>query len=82
VPTHTTRARRRPESCALKLRLGVAVRTRRLALDLDQLALARLAGYRHASVICDIEAGRYNPTLDRLCGLAAALQTTVEELLR
>ena len=52
----------------------------RLARDLDQLALARLAGYRNANVICDIEKGKYNPTLHKLCAIAAALDTTPEAL--
>jgi transcriptional regulator with XRE-family HTH domain len=62
-------------------RLGRRVRVLRLARDLDQFALARLAGYKNANVICDIEKGKYNPTLHKLYAIAAALDTTPEALL-
>ena len=61
-------------------RLGRRVRVLRLARDLDQFALARLAGYRNANVICDIEKGKYNPPLYKLYALAAVLDTTPEAL--
>jgi transcriptional regulator with XRE-family HTH domain len=65
----------------MQRRLGRRVRVLRRARDLDQLALARMAGYKNANVICDIEKGNYNPTLHKLYAIAATLDTTSEALL-
>lgn len=61
--------------------LGQRVYDLRNVQDLDQLALARMAGYKNANVISDIEKGKYNPTLKRLCALATALHTSPAYLL-
>lgn len=71
----------RKELKRVQRRLGRRVRVLRLARGLDQFALARLAGYRNANVICDIEKGKYNPPLDKLYALAATLDTTPDALL-
>ena len=65
----------------MQRRLGRRVRVLRRARDLDQFALARMAGYKNANVICDIEKGNYNPTLHKLYAIAATLDTTSEALL-
>lgn len=65
----------------MQRRLGRRVRVLRRARDLDQLALARTAGYRNANVISDIEKGKYNPTLHKLWAIAAVLDTTPDALL-
>ena len=61
--------------------LGQRVYERRMALGYDQLAVARMAGYKNANVISDIEKGKYNPTLKKLFALAKALHTSVAYLL-
>lgn len=61
--------------------LGQRVYERRMVLGYDQLALARMAGYKNANVISDIEKGKYNPTLKKLFALARALRTSVSYLL-
>lgn len=66
---------------ALQAGLGHRVYERRNALGYDQLALARLAGYKNASVISDMEKGHYNPTLKKLHALATALHTSEAYLL-
>jgi len=43
--------------------LGQRVYELRNAMEYDQLALARMAGYKNANVISDMEKGKYNPTL-------------------
>lgn len=66
---------------AMQTGLGSRVYTRRKVLDYDQLALARMVGYKNANVISDIEKGKYNPTMKKLFALASALQTSVGYLL-
>lgn len=61
--------------------LGERVYELRMALGYDQLAVARMSGYKNANVISDIEKGKYNPTLKKLCALAKALHTSVAYLL-
>jgi DNA-binding XRE family transcriptional regulator len=56
--------------------LGQRVYELRNAMEYDQLALARMAGYKNANVISDMEKGKYNPTLKRLHDLAKALHTS------
>lgn len=52
--------------------VGKAIRARRRTLNLDQKALAEIAGVSVHS-LSDIESGKGNPTLDALNQLAAAL---------
>lgn len=61
--------------------LGRRVYERRMALGLDQLALARMTGYKNANVISDMENGKYNPTLKKLWALATVLHTSLAYLL-
>jgi transcriptional regulator with XRE-family HTH domain len=61
--------------------LGQRVYALRTALGYDQLAVARMAGYKNANVISDMEKGKYNPTLKKLCALARALHTSEAYLL-
>jgi transcriptional regulator with XRE-family HTH domain len=65
----------------LQAGLGQRVYELRSALEYDQLALARMAGYKNANVISDMEKGKYNPTLKKLHALAKALHTSEAYLL-
>jgi len=66
---------------ALQAGLGHRVYELRNAQGYDQLALARMAGYKNANVISDLEKGKYNPTLKKLHALATALHTSEAYLL-
>ena len=61
-------------------RIGAAVRARRMQLGLSQVFVARAVGMSQQA-LCDIEKGRYNPSLEVMPRLAAALQVRVEDLL-
>jgi len=58
---------------AISKRFGIAVRNRRIALDLTQELLAERAGL-HATYVGMIERGIRNPTLDVAERLAKALK--------
>jgi transcriptional regulator with XRE-family HTH domain len=60
--------------------LGAEVRRRRKSLDLSQAGLAQLAQV-HVNVIGRLERGRYNPSINVLCWIAAALDTSLVGLL-
>jgi len=60
--------------------IGEHLKERRSALDLSQSGLAERSGVS-ASMICDIEGGRKNPTLKVVSQLAYGLQCTISELL-
>lgn len=60
--------------------LGARVRALRLARGLTQAQLAELAGASR-QLVGAVEAGRHLPRVDAAARLAAALSTTVEELL-
>jgi transcriptional regulator with XRE-family HTH domain len=60
--------------------LAAEVRRRRKSLDMTQARLAQIAQV-HANVIGRIERGIYNPSLTVLCWIAAALDTSLPELL-
>ena len=62
------------------VRLGAEVRRRRKLLDLSQERLAQIA-HVHANVVGRLERGRYNPSVTLLCGIAAALDTSLVGLL-
>ena len=61
-------------------RVGARVRELRSGRGLTQLALAERSGISRPS-IANLEAGRQNVSLRRLCALAAALGVEVEDLL-
>src|SRR5262245_12317638 len=61
--------------------LGQRVYALRKALGYDQLALARMVGFKNANVISDMEKGKYNTTLKKLFALARALHTSEAYLL-
>ncbi len=60
--------------------ISTTLKERRLALDLSQSGLADRSGVS-ASMICDIECGRKNPTLKVVSQLSYGLQCTISELL-
>jgi XRE family transcriptional regulator, regulator of sulfur utilization len=63
------------------VRIGTEVLRRRQTLDHSQAALAAKAGV-HANVVGRIERGTYNPTIVTLEAIAAALDTSLVDLLR
>ena len=63
------------------VRIGTEIRCRREALDRTQAALAAKAGV-HSNVVGRIERGSYNPTVMKLEAIAAALNTSIVDLLR
>jgi transcriptional regulator with XRE-family HTH domain len=63
------------------VRIGTEIRRRRETLDRTQAALAATAGV-HANVVGRIERGSYNPTVMTLEAIAAALNTSIVDLLR
>jgi transcriptional regulator with XRE-family HTH domain len=65
----------------LVLRLGKAVRRRRLTKSLSQEALAEIAGFDR-TYISLIERGARNPSFINLCRIASALETTPSQLLK
>ncbi len=67
---------------AIRQDLARAVRARRLAMDMTQADLARLAdvSLRRIEAI-EGEAAAANPSLRTMCQIAAVLQTTVPDLL-
>jgi transcriptional regulator with XRE-family HTH domain len=69
------------DSKAFLVGIGAEVRRRRNSLDLSQTRLAQLA-HVHVNVIGRLERGIYNVTVILLCRIAAALDTSIVELLR
>lgn len=63
----------------LLIHIGLRILRRRQALGLTQKALAAKVAMMHGN-IADMEHGRRNLTIRTLCRLAAALETTVGEL--
>jgi transcriptional regulator with XRE-family HTH domain len=63
------------------IRLGTEIRRRRQRLGISQAALAGRAGV-HSNVVGRTERGIYNPTVMTLDAIAAALHTSMVELLR
>jgi predicted transcriptional regulator len=61
--------------------IGVEIGRRRQRLDISQVALAAKAGV-HYNVVGRMERGKYNPTVMSLDSIAAALNTSMVELLR
>jgi transcriptional regulator with XRE-family HTH domain len=62
-------------------RLGTEIRRRRQKLGISQQLLATKAGI-HCNVVGRSERGTYNPTVLTLDAIAAALRTSIVELLR
>jgi transcriptional regulator with XRE-family HTH domain len=60
--------------------LGAEVRRRRESLGLSQARLAEIAQV-HANVVGRLERGAYNPTVLTLGAIAAALNTSLVEIL-
>ncbi len=60
--------------------IGTTLKERRQALDLSQSGLADRSGVS-ASMICDIECGKKNPTLKVVSQLSYGLECTISELL-
>jgi transcriptional regulator with XRE-family HTH domain len=63
------------------IRIGTEVRRRRHTLGLSQIELAAKAGV-HSNVVGRTERGKYNPTVMTLDAIAAALNTSMVDLLR
>jgi DNA-binding XRE family transcriptional regulator len=63
------------------IRLGAEIKRRRQKLDISQLALAANAGV-HVNVVGRTERGKYNPSILTLDAIAAALNTSMVDLLR
>lgn len=78
-PRWRSEARSRPDLAPTLKKLGRRVREMRLARDLTQEDLARGAEIdpKHLQ---DIEAGRSNPTVSTLLGIADALRCSIAEL--
>lgn len=64
----------------LQVTFGENVRTRRLALKLTQIDLAKLLKIQQGAV-SDIENGQHAPTLETVEKIAKALKTTAKALL-
>jgi transcriptional regulator with XRE-family HTH domain len=62
-------------------RIGAEIRRRRQKLGFSQVFLAKTAGV-HTNVVGRAERGIYNPTILTLDAIAAALDTSMIELLR
>lgn len=65
--------------CAVQRRLGARIRALRASRALTQRALAERAGISRPS-LANVEAGRQNVSLRRLCALADALQIDLADL--
>jgi transcriptional regulator with XRE-family HTH domain len=65
---------------AVQRRVGERIRALRTGRGLTQVRLAERAGISRPS-LANVEAGRQNIGVRRLCSLAAALGVRVEELL-
>jgi transcriptional regulator with XRE-family HTH domain len=63
------------------VRIGAEVRRRRQSLGISQAALAMKAGVHH-NVVGRTERGKYNPSVMTLDAIAAALNTSMVDLLR
>jgi transcriptional regulator with XRE-family HTH domain len=63
------------------IRLGSEIRRRRQKLGISQGVLATKAGV-HVNVVGRTERGKYNPTVLTLDAIAAALNTSMVDLLR
>jgi transcriptional regulator with XRE-family HTH domain len=61
--------------------IGAEIRRRRVAMGISQVVLAAKAGV-HTNVIGRTERGTYNPTVLTLHAIAAALNTSMVDLLR
>jgi transcriptional regulator with XRE-family HTH domain len=71
----------RARTSTVLLRIGTEVRRHRRSLGLSQAALATRAGI-HTNVVGRTERGKYNPTVMTLDAIAAALGTSMVDLLR
>jgi transcriptional regulator with XRE-family HTH domain len=63
------------------VRIGAEIRRRRQKLGISQAALATKAGV-HYNVVGRLERGKYNPSVMTLDAIAAALNTSMVDLLR
>jgi transcriptional regulator with XRE-family HTH domain len=63
------------------IRIGTEIRRRRQQLGISQSLLANKAGV-HINVVGRTERGKYNPTVMTLDAIAAALNTSMVDLLR
>ena len=63
------------------IRIGTEIRRRRQQLGISQSLLATKAGV-HINVVGRTERGKYNPTVMTLDAIAAALNTSMVDLLR
>lgn len=61
--------------------IGTEIRCRRQKLGISQGTLATKAGV-HCNVVGRSERGKYNPSIMTLAAIAAALNTSIVELLR
>lgn len=61
--------------------IGTEIKRRRQRLGISQAALASNAGV-HSNVVGRLERGKYNPSVMTLDAIAAALNTSMVDLLR
>jgi transcriptional regulator with XRE-family HTH domain len=71
----------RRQANTVLIRIGTEIRRRRQKLDISQAALATKAGVHH-NVVGRTERGIHNPTVMTLDAIAAALNTSMVDLLR
>lgn len=63
----------------IHLAVGMRIKKARQAKGLDQLALATMVGYKHASAITQIEKGTMNASLMKIYTIAIALDKDIVE---
>jgi transcriptional regulator with XRE-family HTH domain len=73
--------RSRADGNTALIRIGTEIRRRRQQLGISQSLLANKAGV-HINVVGRTERGKYNPTVMTLDAIAAALNTSMVDLLR
>ena len=71
----------RVRAITVLIRIGAELRRRRQMLGISQVALATKAGV-HPNVVGRLERGKYNPSVMTLDAVAAALNTSMVDLLR
>ena len=72
----------RSDRNATLIRIGIEIRRRRQKLDIPQIALAAKAREFMSNVIGRTERGKYDPSVLTLDAIAAALNTSMVDLLR